>query len=369
MTVPLTASVNNQLDLLLEGVARSLQLTKTLYDDAESKYLAVADWLSKPDSPLATFNPTIYPQGSMSLQTTVKPRAQDEFDLDLVCLLEIDPSVGAAHLFQLVQERIAEQRKVQIDSRNPFPLHSSQLCRAVSLGHHPRLSKPGAVRETAILIPDRELQSLKNSNPKAYIGWFDGKCERKLSIYAKEGVEPLPENGGRKACLRLITQLTKRHRDVVYADDPASPASIALTTLLGNSYRGEGVCTDALLSALDEVAALIAGTQGILVISNPVDPSENLIRKWTPLTYRRFREFVLNFRERMRHLLTLQGMQAVQAELEALFGEAPARASIQELAKKVNDDRSSGRLHVAGPAATLASSGKVKVRPNTFHGN
>ena len=368
MTVPLTASVNNQLDLLLEGVARSLQLTKTLYDDAESKYLAVADWLSKPDSPLATFNPTIYPQGSMSLQTTVKPRAQDEFDLDLVCLLEIDPSVGAAHLFQLVQERIANNGKyrsileirsrcIRLNYAGQFHLDIIPAC--------PNPEQSG----TAILIPDRELQSLKNSNPKAYIGWFDGKCERKLSIYAKEGVEPLPENGGRKACLRLITQLTKRHRDVVYADDPASPASIALTTLLGNSYRGEGVCTDALLSALDEVAALIAGTQGILVISNPVDPSENLIRKWTPLTYRRFREFVLNFRERMRHLLTLQGMQAVQAELEALFGEAPARASIQELAKKVNDDRSSGRLHVAGPAATLASSGKVKVRPNTFHGN
>ena len=275
---------------------------------------------------------------------------------------------GYALVLGLVQERIANNGKyrsileirsrcIRLNYAGQFHLDIIPAC--------PNPEQSG----TAILIPDRELQSLKNSNPKAYIGWFDGKCERKLSIYAKEGVEPLPENGGRKACLRLITQLTKRHRDVVYADDPASPASIALTTLLGNSYRGEGVCTDALLSALDEVAALIAGTQGILVISNPVDPSENLIRKWTPLTYRRFREFVLNFRERMRHLLTLQGMQAVQAELEALFGEAPARASIQELAKKVNDDRSSGRLHVAGPAATLASSGKVKVRPNTFHGN
>ena len=368
MTVPLTASANDQFDLLLEGVAMSLQLTKTLYDDAESKYLAVADWLSKPDSPLATFNPTIYPQGSMSLQTTVKPRAQDEFDLDLVCLLEIDPSVGAAHLFRLVQERIADNGKYRSILEIRSRCIRLNYARQFHLDIIPACPNPEQAG-TAILIPDRELQSLKNSNPKGYIRWFDGKCEQKLSIYAKEGVEPLPETGGGKACLRLITQLTKRHRDVVYADDPASPASIALTTLLGNAYRGEGVCTDALLSALDEVAVLIAGTQGILVISNPVDPSENLTRKWTLLTHRRFREFVLNFRERMRHLLTLQGIQAVQTELEALFGEAPARASIQELAKKVNDDRSSGRLHVAGPAAALASSGKAKVRPNTFHGN
>ena len=367
MTVSLTASANDQFDMLLEGVARSLQLTKTLYNDAESKYLAVADWLSKPDSPLAMYNPTVYPQGSMSLQTTVKPRAQDEFDLDLVCLLEIDPSVGATHLFQLVQERIADNGKyrsileirsrcIRLNYAGQFHLDIIPAC--------PNPEQGG----TAILIPDRELQSLKNSNPKGYIRWFDGKCERKVSIYAKEGVEPLPGNSGRKACLRLITQLTKRHRDVVYADDPASPASIALTTLLGNAYCGEGVCTDALLSALDEIVALIVGTRGILVISNPVDPSENLARKWTPLTYRRFRGFVLHFRDRMRHLLVLQGMQAVQTELEALFGEAPARASIQELAGKVNDDRSAGRLYVAGPAATLASSGKVKVRPNTFHG-
>ena len=368
MTVSLTASANDQLDLLLEGVARSLQLTKTQYDDAESKYLAVADWLSKPDSPLRTFNPTIFPQGSMSLQTTVKPRAQDEFDLDLVCLLEYDPSVGARHLFQLVLERIADNRNyrsileirsrcIRLNYAGQFHLDIIPAC--------PNPEQGG----TAILIPDRELQSLKNSNPKGYIRWFDGKCERELSIYAKGEVEPLPESSGRKACLRLITQLTKRHRDVVYADDPESPASIALTTLLGNAYRGEGVCADALLSALEEIVTLMVGTRGILVISNPVDPSENLTRKWTPLTYRRFREFVLHFHDRMRHLLVLEGMQAVQTELEALFGDTPARASIQELAGRVNDDRSAGRLYVAGPAVTLASSGKVRVRPNTFHGN
>ena len=368
MTVPLTASASIQLDFLLEGVAGSLQLTKTLYSDVESKYRAVTNWLSKPDSPLVTFKPTIYPQGSMSLQTTVKPRAQDEFDLDLVCLLEIDPTVGPARLFQLVRQRIADNAKykpilqvrprcIRLNYAGQFHLDIIPAC--------PNPQEGG----TAILIPDRELQSLKNSDPKGYIRWFDGRCEQGRSIYAKEGVEPLPDNGGRKACLRLITQLTKRHRDVVYEDDPAAPSSIALTTLLGNTYRGEVVCTDALLSALDEVAALINGTQGILVISNPVDPSENLARKWTPATHRRFRKFVLHFRDRMKHLLTLQGMQAVQAELAVLFGEAPARASIHALAEKVNDDRSSGRLSVAGPAATVGFSRGVKVRTNTFHGD
>ena len=368
MTVPLTAAANIQIDLLLEGVASSLQLTKTLYDDAKYKYLAVTDWLSKPDSPLAPFNPTIYPQGSMRIQTTVKPRAKDEFDLDLVCLLKIGSSVGPAHLFQLVKQRIANNGKykpileirprcLRLNYAGQFHLDIIPAC--------PNPQEGG----TAILIPDRELQSLKNSNPKGYANWFDGRCETGLSIYAKKGIEPLPDNGGQKACLKLITQLTKRHRDVVYEGDPAAPSSIVLTTLLGNVYCGEVVCADALLHALDEIAALIEQTSDILVISNPVDRSENLAGRWTWVTYRRFCEFVVHFRDRMKRLLTLNNMQHVKAGLETLFGEAPTRASIQALVKKMNDDRASGRLRVGGTVATLVSHRGVKVPPNTFHGD
>ena len=359
---------NFTLDFLLEGIARSLQLTETLYNDAESKYLTVAEWLSKPDSPLEAFNPTIYPQGSMRLQTTVKPRAQDEFDLDLVCLLEIAAVIGPARLFQLVERRIADNGRykaiLEIRPRCLRLNYAGQF----HLDIIPACPNPQKGR-TAILIPDRELQSMKNSNPEAYAGWFDGRCEHGLSVYAKAEIDPLPDNGGRKACLKLITQLTKRHRDVAYEGDSTAPSSIALTTLLGNAYRGDVVCADALLYALDEIVALIEQTKGILVISNPVDPSENLAEQWTLITYRRFCEFIIHFRDRMKRLLILHDMQRVKAELETLFGEAPARASIQALAEKMKDDRASGQLRVAGSVATLASRGTVKVPHNTFHGD
>ena len=75
-------------------------------------------------------------------------------------------------------------------------------------------------------------------------------------MLAKEAqMEPLPtDEGKQKACLRLSTQLLKRHRDIVF-DRRKAPSSIVLTTLLAQSYEGHALCSDALITALDRITA------------------------------------------------------------------------------------------------------------------
>jgi hypothetical protein len=84
------STTSERIDDLLFRITEKLQLTDTQYDQATQSYGAICNWLDADDSPLRPYRPQLYPQGSVSLGTTVKPRQRDEYDVDLVCQLSID---------------------------------------------------------------------------------------------------------------------------------------------------------------------------------------------------------------------------------------------------------------------------------------
>ena len=96
------------LDRQLERVCVQLELTPTQYKDAEQKYGAVGKWLLDTGSPLAIYDPEIYPQGSMLLGTTVRPQGRIEYDLDLVCQLHWCANQPPMVIYQWVHDRIAD---------------------------------------------------------------------------------------------------------------------------------------------------------------------------------------------------------------------------------------------------------------------
>jgi hypothetical protein len=73
-----TASSNRELDEILDLLGLSVQLTKTQFDRAETSYYAVAEWLRAPDSLVRVFGPEIFAQGSLRLDTTVRPLSYTE---------------------------------------------------------------------------------------------------------------------------------------------------------------------------------------------------------------------------------------------------------------------------------------------------
>jgi len=58
---------------ILETLSESLDITETQYNAAIGSYGAVGEWLAKPESSLAPFEPIIRSQGSFMLGTMVKP--------------------------------------------------------------------------------------------------------------------------------------------------------------------------------------------------------------------------------------------------------------------------------------------------------
>ena len=371
------ASANAEVDEVLELLCEALQPTPTLWGDAQQKYNAVGGWLAAPESQLNFLSPDIKYQGSALIETVVRPWAREEFDVDLLCILNTDsvrhPNPMA--VYELVAARIAEhatyrrlmkrkERCIELNYAGQFHLDIVPAIPRFGLGQR-------------LLIPDRKQKVWIPTDPFGYANWFFGRTPvTKMAAEqykARADVQPLQpaKRAIDIAPLQRTVQLMKRRRDLFFDGSGDAPKSIALTTLASKHYDGEAMCTDALLTVLTRIQEEINSTSGVLVIPNPVDRSENLGRHWNERSYARFKRFISQFLEEMHELLELRGWEKITEALEELFGDR-ARGAVEKYAKSLEAKRRSSKLGFsAGPVIlTPAASAATRVVPrNEFFGN
>jgi hypothetical protein len=373
-------SANAQVDELLELLCIELQITDTQYAKAERSYESVGEWLSKADSPLRPFSPKVFVQGSMSLGTTVKPRKREDFDVDSVCLLQIDAEhADPAHVYKLVLSRILEhelyakkaepkERCIRLNYEGDFHLDIIPACPRQQDGHE------------ALVIPDRQKRIWCPSNPKAYVRWF---TTRALPLIENRiiqlSVAPLPPNieSGSKTTLQRIVQLLKRRRDVVFNGDGKAPRSILLTTLAAMFYGGEEMSTDAVINILDRLGEQARTRTDIPKVLNPTNPKENFARHWQddPSEYRKFVEFCAEFRVKMDRLVNERNLQRVGAILNDLFdptGSGVANRAIKAYAERFQGGRDDKFIRMktgVGATLTTAATSSLAIPANRFFGD
>jgi hypothetical protein len=370
------------LDELLYRICEKLQLSESQYRLAEERYNAIGDWLAREDSPLHKYNPHIYPQGSLNIGTTVKPKGREEFDLDLVCELRIvdvkqsDPYA----LIKAVYDRIAfnniyknslvplKKRCVRLKYAMDFHLDILPAC--------PDTDECG----TCVWVPNK-YDKVNNrwdwtaSNPLGYADWFESRTKLyRFEKMAIEGIEPIPkpEHIYNKSPLKLSVQLLKRWRDIVFENRDDVP-SIILTTLAAKKYNGESTITDCLTAILNGIVAEIGQTNEIMYVPNPTNAKENLSEKWhnNPDLYDSFCLKVRQFNEHWISLLHLRGLPKISNELYSFFGEDVVRRIIAEYTQSIGNKRDKGNLNITkntGILTTSKSAKTIPVRRNTFYG-
>ncbi len=382
MTRLVTASANAQLDQLLEDACEGLQLTPTQLEEAEDHYTAVGEWLADEQSPLQAFSPKIKPQGSVLQGTVVKPIGRDEFDIDLVCLLDIEPvPLPPKTIYDLVAARLeanaAYKGMLKRDPRCLTLKYAGNFC----LDILPALPSNRPVQGW-IKIPDRRLNQWIKSNPFGFAEWFKqqtlkrrvDKIAANFAMAESKDVEPLPTDDIAVTPLQRAVQLLKRRRDVVYNGNSDRPSSMLITALAGYHYEGDWPTSDALIAILNSiVAAIEAAPAEILMVPNPSDPSENLTKDWSLDQHRAFAAFVSDFSAKMTVLLTVRGMEQIKRALAELFGENVADDVLLRYGKRLESERQAGNLRVgkapiivSGAAATAASH---TIPGNTFFGS
>ena len=371
-----TLPYNVHLSYILEIICNKLQISSTQYNSAEGKYTAVGEWLRAPESPLRDLKPTIFSQGSFRMGTTVKPISDGEYDVDLVCHLQknditMHPMVLLDTVFQRIKANgiygpISEKKNRCVCINYNGDFHLDIL---------PAITDPSGNLNN-LLVPDRNTQSWKASNPKGYAEWFENAAMVGIELLEKARIEPLPryEKLSDKLPLQQTVQLLKRWRDVVFIADKedAAPPSIVLTTLAGNNYTKELLVVEALTKVVDGISKQIDATSTPLVVYNPSNYKEILSEKWHEKTvrYSNFVKLFQELREQWGRVLAAKSIPDITAQLERLFGEKVVKASIKEYSQVFSNMRESGRLGIDKQTGILSNIGATStvVRKNTFYG-
>lgn len=375
------ASEQTQLDDLLERVCEKLQITKTQKQRAETSYDALTDYLSGESSPLYDYDIDIYSQGSLRLGTTVKPRGREEYDLDLVCEVDMDarelqPTMllrdVAAHLQN--NQRYADimevyDRCVRLNYKGDF--HMDIL---------PCIPDP-AKGGNSVLVPDRSIQNWTPSNPKDYAAWFDGKAKTRLVLERLAKQEPLPEEErvDVKPPLKLMVQLVKRYRDECFKNNPDdAPISIVLTTLAGTLYKYSESVSATLTDYLYQLEVLTYPGSLPLTVENPTNQlpdGEDFSERWKeePRLYEVFGKWVRDFKSDWDELRGLNSLPLTVEKLSGMFGEKPVMLAYKSQLEYINEvhERENLQIQSVGKASlAIDTTGKsAPVRKHQFYGD
>ena len=309
---------------ITEELVASIEIPETAWERASKRYEDLGEWFNRPDGPCSQFNPHIYSQGSFRLGTVIR---SDEYDLDVGCRLRKDITkqthtqkqlkvlvgrdVEAYRVARGIKETLEEMHRcwrlpyadtlkfhMDIVPSIPEDTFGRRIIaeRVRMAGTDEALAN--AVASWAGSITDNRLTNYeiisndwRISNSEGYALWFESRMKlaealvesQRLAAKAAQ-VEPLPASRWNLP-LQKSVKLLKRHRDVMFQDNPdAKPISVIITTLAAAAYEGELELDDAMSRILIEMGGLVRATRPR--VPNPVNPAEDFADKWADPKYK-----------------------------------------------------------------------------------
>jgi hypothetical protein len=354
---------SNQFSQLLESIAEALDISDSHYQQAKQRYESIGKWLERDESKVACYSPEIYPQGSFALGTVTRPIFDiDEYDLDLVSELNLQKD-------EITQEVLKNLVGYEIKSyayanNMNSPVKEGRRCWTLSYADDaqfhmdilpaiPDTDPPTSIwSDFAIAITDNTLPNYgyinadwPRSNPKGYAAWFRSRMEIEfnarrefLAESMQARVEDVPEYQVKTPLQRAI-QILKRHRDIMFVEDPDDkPISIIPTTLAGHAYNNESDLLDALQNLVKGMPCYIRSINGITWIPNPVNPLENFADKWQehPQREENFYKWLQQVQQDLDKALELADIPGVAESLKPSLGERAVNEAVRSLPEAQN---------------------------------
>lgn len=384
-----TIARKGQVAGILERICQGLEISDTQYEQARSRYESVGRWLADSSNPLLK-DLQIYPQGSISIGTTVKPLKQNEFDIDLVSHA---PNMSVSLPPHVLKRSIGERLK--LNNLYVDKIEEKPRCWRINYANDfhlditPSIPNPESLHQGE-LVPDKIVQDWKESNPKGFKDWFSevAKLQPRSRLlrsmqFANASVERLPDNPKLKGILRRSVQVCKHHRDRYFDENQnkhLSPISVILTTLAAKSYK---YCVtsfeydsdlDILLDVLKympnfiEIAQSTAGPA--YYIWNPTTTNENFAEKWNhnPALAIGFYQWHVNAMTTLQGFIGATGIDVLKKSMNSCFSEGVVSSAFSAFTNSINEARRDGTLSIVSGLG-LGISGKTAIPKNTFFGN
>jgi len=337
---------------LLSIIVDHLDVPKSYYDKAAARHRSLGEWLHRKESTVAAYDPDVRPQGSFRYGTVIRPIHEgDAYDLDNVCLLrklsksiltqqqlkelygnEIKAYAKANGMLAPVTEHnrcwrlnYADEIEFHLDTLPCVPEEAAVVQRLVLAGVPPELA------QRAVAITDkrhphyREITSAwPSSNPRGFAAWFEqraalGRVRAQTTNQIRSAVEDVPPYEWKTALQRSI-QLLKRHRDVMFRDQPdLAPISMIITNLAAQAYEGETDLLSALRKIVDKMPGFVRPTSPR--VPNPADPFEDYADKWrtNPRLEKSFWEWHASAKAILDRLPQLLQRTSLQSDVRSHF--------------------------------------------------
>lgn len=327
--------MKNYLNQLFFEISEKLDLTDSQANSIEKSYNAVADWFNRNDSKLKIYDILIYPQGSMKLGTVVKPLVDDDYDIDMVCLLRNNAnSLDAKTVKRIVGERLREnhtyKNMLQPEGKRCWTLKYSD-----NLNFHMDILPAIPKGKEAIKATHKQENTYEfiDTNPHGYAEWFKNKMKPQGNFSIRGSVENIPEFP-KKTTLQKVIQLLKRHRDVMFQKNQEnSPISIIITTLAARVFESTDNLVEAFEKIIKNLTTKIENRGGVYWIPNPVNTLENFADKWQeyPQKANAFFSWVKRVNDDYADLLSSKSREELLNVLYRMFGQKVVDLSHDDL--------------------------------------
>lgn len=406
----LTTEQKKEFNEILEELGSTLSINENQFDAAVTSYDAVGRWLCNSESLLSPYNPSVKPQGSFLIGTTIQPYTDgQDIDIDLVCeLTGKNDNWTQKHLREIVKKQLEDHKKYESildeegrrcltlkyreNSVNNDQYHMDILPAIIANGYSINVtklfseSKSNSFEHLTIRITDKELDNYdteKNpdkwlpSNPFGYAKWFIDRADtNNVKLFSlNESIKPVPKFQKERLPLQRVVQILKRHRDMMFKHDKEKPISIIITTLAGYAYQGQTNVLDALVGVINRMHLFIKPKQDektgqfYRCVENPVNPEENFADKWreTPAKEKKFDDWLKKVEADIHNATQQTVKPQIKKLLSESFGDAAVTKTFTNIGDRVRTSTEQGNTRFDTKLGIVSGAANI-IKPHTFYG-
>ena len=407
----LTTQQKQEFSEILEELGETLDITENQFNAAVTSYNAVGNWLCNDNSRLQPYSPSVKPQGSFLIGTTIQPYTEgQDIDIDLVCeLTGKNPNWTQKDLKDIVKKQLEDHKKYESildeegrrcwtlkyreNSVNNDQYHMDILPAVIANGYNVVLTKMFSESRTmnfdslAIRITDKELLNYDSatnpdnwlqSNPFGYAKWFIDRAQTNtIKLFSlSESIQPVPKFQKDRLPLQRVVQILKRHRDMMFKDDKEKPISIIITTLAGYAYQGQTNVLDALIDVIDRMHLFIDVEQDkdtgeyFRCVKNPVHTTENFADRWrdTPAKETKFNNWLKKVKADIVNATEQSGQHNIINSLSESFGENAVKKTFSNIGDRARLLTEQGKNRFDATVG-LSTAGASAIKPHNFYGS
>ena len=376
--------INETLSEIFHHISESLNISRTDNEEIVNSYKAVGSYLGELEEEL---NISIFPQGSLSLGTIIKPLATDrngEYDVDLVCRITNGQNLTPKEVKNIIGNRLKQSKlySEKLDSEgkrcwtlNYYKYHMDIL---------PCIPYSTSEFDTKIVLTEK-IDSGEYvfglSNPKGFRNWFTNEM---LDIF-NESREAFSKRNNVdieevklyqvRTPLQKVIQILKRHRDIAFEGEKYRPSSIIITTLAAKAYNGEQDLFIALSNIIYNMEKYIEIDQyGNYNVYNPVDSTENFTDRWRDNPERKdaFFSWLLKAKSDIVDdpVNFIEGLDSLKERLSRNFGQDLVNTSFESYGESISKIKNNNGLGLNENdfLSTDSNNKKKPIANHTFYG-